>query len=133
MVLEKKISNKQFRKTLITAKLLNKISNSKNIILSNVILNSTSLSTKADLNKFSQNFLNSFKGLVFKFPAKLNLYENNAFIQDFKELRSIFVKNNNLLIKCVLNKSVYRNFLPVNVFKQLSISLNSLFYFTKFI
>lgn len=128
-----KISNKRFKKRLITAKLQNKIIQSKSIVLSNVVLNPLKTNSSVDLNKFSKNFINIFKNIIFKFPAKVSTYNENAFLTDFNNFGSIIVKNNNLLLKYITNKKLINNFVYFNTYKQLSSTINPFFYFSKFI
>ncbi len=128
-----KVSNKRFKKRLITAKLQNKINQSKSVVLSNVVLNSTKVNSSVDLNKFSKNFINIFKNIVFKFPAKVSTYNDTAFLADFNNFGSIIVKNNNLLLKHITNKKLINNLVYFNTYKQLSNTINPFFYFSKFI
>ncbi len=133
MLTLKKISPKQFKKKLITAKLQNKILNSKNIVLYNTVLNPTEDLSAFDLNKFSKNFIEAFKNITFKFPAKVKIYDNNSFLKDFNNFNSVAIKNNNLLLKNVANKKIINNISYVHVYKSLSSLLNPFFYFSKFI
>ena len=130
----KKISQKQFKKALITAKLQNKIYQSKNIILYNNVISSKESLCALDLNKFSKNFIQAFKNIIFKFPAKINIYDNNfSFLNDFNDLNSIIIKNNNLVLKNLKNKKIINSISYINVYKSLLSLSNSFFYFSKFI
>jgi len=132
-----KISHKQLKKTLITAKLQNKIFHSKNIVLYNNVLSfnkNKSFSSSFDLNKFSKNFFNAFKNVIFKFPAKVKIYDNNfCFLNDFADFSSIVIKNNNLVLKNIKNSKIIQNFSYVHVYKLLFSLINPFFYFSKFI
>ena len=128
-----KISHKQFKKKLITAKLQNKILKSKNIVLYNTVLHSKEDASALDLNKFSKNFIQAFTSIIFKFPAKVKIYEDNSFLKDFTNFSSIAIKNNNLLLKNVVNNKIISNSSYAHVYKSFSSLTNSFFYFSKFI
>lgn len=128
-----KISHKQFKKKLITAKLQNKILKSKNIVLYNTVLQAKEDSSALDLNKFSKNFIQAFKNIIFKFPAKVKIYEDNSFLNDFTNFSSIAIKNNNLLLRNIVNNKIVSNSSYVHVYKSISSLTNSFFYFSKFI
>lgn len=128
-----KISHKQFKKKLITAKLQNKILKSKNIVLYNTVLQAKEDSSALDLNKFSKNFIQAFKNIIFKFPAKVKIYEANSFLNDFTNFSSIAIKNNNLLLRNIVNNKIVSNSSYVHVYKSISSLTNSFFYFSKFI
>ncbi len=129
LTLKKKISNKQFKKSLITAKLKQKIDKAPIVIFNNVMNTGENLNTldkTVGLSKYSKPFIRDLQAIVIKFPFKLSVYTSNSCFLTLKNINSLIIKHKNILLKYVNNKTIKDNFNYLTVFKKASVLLNSI-------